>query len=285
MLRQISTTSAGYTSVKLPVGALEGFLTALVPTSVASKLHNLVCLPSIFSSVAHEFQFQFASSQLERHFALYGIELQAPEHDFGRASIERDAAQVLRAADALKLEQFSLLGSSHGANVSAVLAATHPERISRLVLVNSNAFVSSEDVEDMKERHNVRLWPKEMREAAMAKLGADSLQDKWSAMVKALHQVEREDGGDLICSHLPHINCKTLVVSGGKNTFMPAFHGEYLSERIVHSRLEVLSNGGNDLITSEATRFNMLLETFLNEPDDRLTQSREFVAVPTRKGN
>lgn len=94
--------------------------------------------------------------------------------------------------------------------------------------------------------------------------------------------MEREDGGDLYCGLLPYIKCKTLVITGGQDKFVPSFHGEYLSERIMHSRLEVISEGGNDLALSEAERFNRLLEAFLQEPDDKLTQSREFVAVPSK---
>ncbi|ETI51873.1 hypothetical protein F442_04952 [Phytophthora nicotianae P10297] len=282
MLRRFSTAPTGFRSLQLPVGASDSSLSALTPTSAASELPKLLCLPSTFGSAASDFRLQYTSAQLTRSFALYGIDPRAPEQDFGRGRVERDADDVLRAADALKLEHFSLLGCSHGANVSAVVAAKQPERVSRLVLVNGNAFVSDEDLEDMEEHADVNTWPKEMREAAEAKFGAQNLQDKWAEMLEALRQVESEDGGDLICGHLPYIKCKTLVVSGGQDKFVPSFHGEYLSERIMHSRLEVLAEAGHDLVLSEAERFNTLLETFLKEPDDKLTQSREFVAVPSK---
>ncbi|KAG7383857.1 hypothetical protein PHYPSEUDO_003277 [Phytophthora pseudosyringae] len=281
LLRRFSTAPAGFRSLQLPVGASGSSLSALAPVSAAPEQPKLLCLPSTLGSAAGDFRLQFASAQLARGFALYGVDPRVPERDFGRGRVERDADEVLRAADALALEQFSLLGCSHGANVSAVLAAKHPERVSRLVLVNGNAFVSDEDLEDMAELADVNSWPKEMREAAQAKYG-ENLQDKWVEMTAALRRVEREDGGDLICGHLPYIKCKTLVVSGGQDKLVPLFHGEYLSERIMHSRLEVVTEGGNDLVLSEAERFNTLLETFLLEPDDKLTQSREFVAVPSK---
>ncbi|ETK91764.1 hypothetical protein, variant [Phytophthora nicotianae CJ01A1] len=260
MLRRFSTAPTGFRSLQLPVGASDSSLSALTPTSAASELPKLLCLPSTFGSAASDFRLQYTSAQLTRSFALYGIDPRAPEQDFGRGRVERDADDVLRAADALKLEHFSLLGCSHGAN----------------------AFVSDEDLEDMEEHADVNTWPKEMREAAEAKFGAQNLQDKWAEMLEALRQVESEDGGDLICGHLPYIKCKTLVVSGGQDKFVPSFHGEYLSERIMHSRLEVLAEAGHDLVLSEAERFNTLLETFLKEPDDKLTQSREFVAAPSK---
>ncbi|KAI9989064.1 hypothetical protein PInf_022790 [Phytophthora infestans] len=282
MMRRYSIALPGFRSLQLPVGDSESLLSAFAPTSAVPELPKLLCLPSTFGSAASDFRSQFGSVQITRSFALYGVNLRAPEQEFGRERVERDADEVLRAADALALEEFSVLGCSHGANVSAVLAAKHPERVSRLVLVNGNAFVSDEDLEDMEEHADVTAWPKEMREAAIAKFGAENLQIKWAEMLEALRQVEREDGGDLICGHLPYIKCKTLVVAGGQDNFVPPFHSEYLSERIMHSRLEVLAEGGNDLVLSEAERFNTLLETFLTEPDDKLTQSREFVAVPSR---
>lgn len=282
LLRRFSTAPTGFHSLQLPVGASGSSLSAVAPVSASPELPKLLCLPSTFGSVASDFRLQFASTQLTSNFSLYGVNPRVPEGDFGKARVERDAEEVLRAADALEMEQFSLLGCSHGANVSAALASKYPERVSRLVLVNGNAFVSDEDLEDMEDHEDVNAWPKEMREAAQAKFGVENLQDKWAEMMEALRRVEREDGGDLICDHLPYIKCKTLVVTGGQDKWVPAFHGEYLSERIVHSRLEVLAEGGNDLVLAEAERFNALLEAFLQEPDDKLTQSREFVAVPQK---
>eukprot|EP00644_Phytophthora_capsici_P015059 jgi/Phyca11/510907/fgenesh2_kg.PHYCAscaffold_71_\ len=263
LLRRFSTAPTGFHSLQLPVGASGSSLSAVAPVSASPELPKLLCLPSTFGSP-------------------YGVNPRVPEGDFGKARVERDAEEVLRAADALEMEQFSLLGCSHGANVSAALASKYPERVSRLVLVNGNAFVSDEDLEDMEDHEDVNAWPKAMREAAQAKFGVENLQDKWAEMMEALRRVEREDGGDLICDHLPYIKCKTLVVTGGQDKWVPAFHGEYLSERIMHSRLEVLAEGGNDLVLAEAERFNALLEAFLQEPDDKLTQSREFVAVPQK---
>ncbi|KAE9050765.1 hypothetical protein PR003_g2111 [Phytophthora rubi] len=281
LLRRFSSAPVGFRGLQLPVRSSGASLSAVLPTSVHPEQQPLLCLPTAFGSAARDFRLQFASAQLGRSFALFGVDPRLPEREFGSRRLERDAEEVLRAADALELQQFSLLGCSHGANVSAVLAATHPERVSRLVLVNGNAFVSDEDLEDMEEHEDVNSWPQEMREAAEAKYGAD-LQDKWAETVEALCGVEREDGGDLYCGHLPFIKCKTLVVSGGQDKFVPPFHSEYLSERIMHSRLEVVPEGGHDLVLSEAERFNALLESFLLEPDDKLTQSREFVAVPSK---
>jgi pimeloyl-ACP methyl ester carboxylesterase len=139
LLRRFSSVPAGFRSLDLVVGASGASLSAVAPaTAPSAQQQTLLCLPSTFGSAALDFRQQFASAELARSVALYGVDPRVPERDLGPARVERDAEEVLRAADALELERFSLLGCSHGANVSAVLAATHPERVSRLVLVNGN---------------------------------------------------------------------------------------------------------------------------------------------------
>lgn len=101
-------------------------------------------------------------------------------------------------------------------------------------------------------------------------------------MCSKLKSVYEEQAGDLYCEFLPRIKCKTLVVTGMKDKVVADYHGEYLSERIMHSRLHVFPEGRHDLVLAEAPTFNGVLDAFLMEPDDKLTQSREFVAVPSK---
>ena len=140
--RHVSTTPAAFRRLQLSIDTDGSLLSALAPVSVTPSQQPLLCLPSLFGSVARDFHRQLANQQLTRSWALYGLDLRLPtiDQDFswGRRGIERDAEDVVRAADALELETFSLLGASHGANVSAVVAAKYPERVARLVLVNGN---------------------------------------------------------------------------------------------------------------------------------------------------
>ncbi|RLN37611.1 hypothetical protein BBJ28_00013130 [Nothophytophthora sp. Chile5] len=265
-------------SVTLAVGPDGLTLHAVTPSGPVAERPAVLCLPSAFGSVRGDFRRQLESPLLQSKYALYGVDPRGyggsrpPERDFPSRWFERDADDVLRAADQLQLDQFAVLGWSAGANVGAVLAATHPER----------AFVCDDDLEAMETYEDVSKWRPAAREAGEAIYGAGNLQEKWSEMMEALRLAEREDGGDLYCGHLPYIKCKTLVVSGARDKLVAGFHGEYLSERIMHSRLEVVASGRHDLVLSEAEQFNELLDAFLQEPDDKLTQSREFVAVPSK---
>lgn len=92
--------------------------------------------------MAHNFRHQFEA--LGDTYAFVGVDPRGygasrpPERDFPTGYFERDADDVLRVADALGLDSFSVLGWSAGANVGAVFAAKYPERVARLVLVNGN---------------------------------------------------------------------------------------------------------------------------------------------------
>ena len=141
LFRPVCAVPAGFRTLQLAIDTTGSFLTAIAPSIVASTQPNVLCLPSTFGAVAHDFCRQFASNELTRSFALYGVEPRQPDRDVGSRRIERDVDDVVRAADALQLERFALVGCRHGANVAAVLAAKHSERVTRLVLVNGNVRV------------------------------------------------------------------------------------------------------------------------------------------------
>ncbi|GAB9464850.1 Phospholipase ddhd2 isoform 1 [Globisporangium polare] len=244
----------------------------------------VLCLPSSFGSVTENFRFQYEA--LGDKYTFIGVDPRGygksrpPERDFPDNYFERDADDVAKVMDTLGYGKVSILGWSAGANVGAVFAAKYPERVSRLVLVNGNAFVSDEDVGAYEQFEDVSKWHPVARAEGEAIYGAENLQKGWSAMMQKLKSVYEADG-DLYCGFLPRIKCKTLVVAGESDKLVESFHGEYLSERIMHSRLHLVENGRHDLHIQDAAAFNELLHTFLQEPDDKLTQSREYVARPT----
>ncbi|TMW67353.1 hypothetical protein Poli38472_012469 [Pythium oligandrum] len=262
-------------------------LHAIVPVEKPSPSAGhppILCLPSAFGSVIHNFRHQFTA--LSEEFEFIGVDPRGygfsrpPERDFPDRYFERDADDVARAMDALGYDKFSILGWSAGANTGAVFAARHPDRVERLVLVNGNAFVDMDDAETYEEFEDIDKWHPASRDEGIAIYGAENLQKGWSSMMHKLKSIYDDEGGDLYCGSLPQIRCKTLVVAGGKDRLVPEFHGEYLNERIMHSKLHVFPNGRHDVHIQEAAAFNQLLEQFLTEPDDKHTQSREFVARP-----
>jgi valacyclovir hydrolase len=126
---------------------------------------------------------------------------------------------------------------------------------------------------------DVSNWHPKLREEGESVYGAEGL---WEIMFQALRTIYEQEDGDLYCGFLPRIQCKTLVVGGGKDKLVADFHAEYLNERILHSRLHVFPEGRHDVLLSLHEEFNQVLGDFLEEPDDKLTQSREYVAKPMK---
>lgn len=92
----------------------------------------------------------------------------------GEASIETYAAGVIRFLDAMGLGRVSVVGHHTGGCIAAEVAASHPERVERLVL-SSTPYVDAEDREQRKTRpsideveakedgsHLTALWQKRM---------------------------------------------------------------------------------------------------------------------------
>ena len=65
---------------------------------------------------------------------------------------------------------------------------------------------------------------------------------------------------------------------------VPDFQAEYLSERILHSKLIVVPGGSHNfhLNPRMSADVNTLILNFLVEADDSATHSREFAAMPPK---
>ncbi|RHY90983.1 hypothetical protein DYB37_004188 [Aphanomyces astaci] len=75
-----------------------------------------------------------------------------------------------------------------------------------------------------------------------------------------------------------------IAVHGGVEPFQAKWTGEYLSERILHSKLVMLPDADHAFHMEDqwSAHTNQLIRTFLNEPDDSATHSREFSAMPPK---
>ncbi len=114
------------------------------------------------------------------------------------------AADVILAADELGLEQFTLLGHSLGAGVAAMIAATVPERIKRLAMVEGLVPVTAppENISDQLRSHitgtsksaSVPKIYATIEEAAIARQRAGDLSSYAAALIATRNIVKTPDG-------------------------------------------------------------------------------------------
>ncbi len=156
------------------------------------------------------------------------------------------------------LPRAHIAGHSLGGAVAARLAARHPDRVDRLVLVNAAIHpqgtrrrVRAMDVvvpsvrgdsagfAPMLVRDLLRSHPRSFVTAAV-----DALQTDWA-------------------SHLTRITAPTLVVWGGRDALTPLALGRAIAETVADARLIVLPNGGHNPMWDCAGAFNAEVLRFL----------------------
>jgi 3-oxoadipate enol-lactonase len=167
-------------------------------------------------------------------------------------------ADVLTMLDRLDLARVSYCGLSIGGMVGQWLAINAPERIERLVLLCTSAYLPP--AEAWCERAAA------VREAGSPEVVADAVVGRWFTPAYALSH------GDIVAryramiagidaegyagcceaiaamdlrSGLPGISAPTLVVAGRQDPSIPPEHGEAIAAAIPGSRLEILDPGAH----------------------------------------
>jgi class 3 adenylate cyclase len=156
--------------------------------------------------------------------------------------------------DAVGSERAAVLGISEGASLSAVFAATHPDRVTSLILIGGFARMLRDDdyewgaTPEATQAFNRRIEETWGDNAGLLKLWAPSIADDpvarehWNRMmvfggtpataVAWLEMVEQTD----IRATLPAINVPTLVLHRTDDRIVPAQHARYLAEHIPEAR-------------------------------------------------
>jgi class 3 adenylate cyclase len=156
--------------------------------------------------------------------------------------------------DAVGSERATALGISEGASLSAVFAATHPDRVTSLILLGGFArTLEDEDYEWGTSREAAEAFRRRIGDtwgdnAGLLKLWAPSIaddpvaQEHWNRMMvvggtpaTAIAWLEMVEGTDIRAT-LPAINVPTLVLHRVNDRIVPVEHSRYMAEHIPGAR-------------------------------------------------
>jgi 3-oxoadipate enol-lactonase len=162
------------------------------------------------------------------------------------------AGEVLRLADGLGLERFSLCGLSLGGMVGMWLGANAPDRIDRLVLASTAARFGAP--EEWRERAAL------VRAQGMDAVARDAL-EKWftpgftdrDPFLRMQLETPAEDyargleaiGGFDFRDRLGEIRARTLVIAGAEDVATSPEDAALIAERIPGARLVVLDGAAH----------------------------------------
>lgn len=208
-------------------------------------------------------------------------------------SIESQARQISRFMNRLGIGRATVVGSSYGGAVAAILALDYPERVEKLVLVDA---VTNDDLKNLPAlrlgslrgvgelltpflvdskaylrfrmhgtlaKANHHLITDERVESAHRPLKAADAHHSLLATSRNWHA--KRVGRD---AHL--INQPTLIIWGEQDTVIPIHNGYKLHESMLNSRFVVLKNCGHVPQEEKSELFSELVTEFCQHPKGRI---------------
>jgi len=159
--------------------------------------------------------------------------------------------------DALGVAGANLLGHSMGAQVAIVTAAKQPQRINKLVLVDSAGLPRLEPHWQVPLKNltdssfwSLRRYPVRFRSGARSAARREGLQ---------IMQQER------VGSYLKALTMPTLIIWGSRDRVVPLEHGALMARHIPHARLAVIRAAGHMPFAQKPDEFNRLVLAFLRQ--------------------
>jgi 2-hydroxymuconate-semialdehyde hydrolase len=209
----------------------------------------------------------------------FGLSERPTDVDYGRELWVRHAVAVL---DALGVEACHVVGNSYGGAIALGLAATHPERVHRLVLMGSVGvpFPITEGLDavwgyqpsvDAMARlmryfaYNTDLLSDDLARVRYEASVRPGVQEAYQRMFPPPRQL-RVDEAALDDEALSGIAHETLIVHGRDDQVIPLVTSLRLLHLIDRSQLHVFARCGHWTQIEHADRFNRLVIDFLAEP-------------------
>jgi len=205
--------------------------------------------------------------------------------DFDYA-LESQADFVLRFMDHFDLEQVDLVGNSMGGGIAVALSTTHPERVRRLVLIDSVGYRSmllhtwgnrlarlpfapqmvKAFLPDFGKVRVVMEWLYGDR----GRLSAEAVEAHFKplqtpGMAEALVQIAKTLQFDSIRDAIPKITQPTLVLWGERDPLLPVANARRFHHEIEGSRLVVFPEAGHVPQMELPDRVNPVLQGFLSD--------------------
>ena len=188
-----------------------------------------------------------------------------PQREYPPDFYSRDAADMFALMMALGHDRFSIMGWSDGGNIAAIMAASQPERVAKLVVFGGQSFLTAGEIAAFNDIRKISAWSPRAAEAMRAVYGdeLDVLWDRYVAGQEALYAA----GGDLYQLLLTDVNCPTLVLHGARDPLVPGLHPEAIHRGIAQARLHIFPEGKHNIHIKYADEFNAIAFAFLTEPD------------------
>lgn len=199
-----------------------------------------------------------------------------------RYDIDTWVGQLVGLLDALELPRAHIVGNSFGGAIALHLAARHPERVDRLVLMGSvglsfpitagldAVWGYQPSVEGMRELLDIFAYDRTLVTDELARTRyAASVQPGFQESFAAMFPAPRQrwvDALALPAATVAGIGHETLIVHGRDDQVIPLATSVQLHELLDRSQLHVFGRCGHWTQIEWAREFNALVTQFLTGP-------------------
>jgi len=179
---------------------------------------------------------------------------------------------VLDWLDALQIKRATFIGHSHGGRVSLLLAARHPERVKRLILVDSAGIRSPRNFRYYRRVYfykvakrvialpGIRRYQPALRKGLMRLLGAEDYGNVPPGVMQATFvKLVNEDLRPLLKS----IKAPSLLIWGENDQDTPVSDGKIMEQEIPDAGLVVFKGAGHFSYLDCFPQFCAVISSFL----------------------
>lgn len=180
--------------------------------------------------------------------------------------------------DRLGLQKTSIVGSSQGGAIALQFAIENPERVEKLVLVDSGALGKGMPLGAFLGLIWMNTLPSIVASRWIDRYlvhNQDNIDESWAAYSL---QVARMPGGNRVFwqgkgqavspipqEQLRQITQQTLIIWGEEDKFFPLSHAQIAKQMIPNSQLHIIPNAGHLPFLDQPAAFNEVLIRFLQE--------------------
>jgi len=198
---------------------------------------------------------------LSRRFRVAAIDLPGfgASHRDARLVLDETAGQLVAVMDRLGFERAHVVGHSMGGLVAGGLAADHPDRVDRLVLVDAG-FLSL-DPSWLRRVTGPIVALRWTSPTLLPVVVGDALRSGPIRMAHATREILQADWR----AKLAGIRAPTLVIWGEHDTICPPVIGREINARVPGSRLVVLAGAAHCPMWERPADFDREVLSFLGE--------------------
>lgn len=217
---------------------------------------------------------QSITNLLQTHYQVIAIDMPG----FGESEEPKDvwnsfdfADHIEALLDHLGIDSFHILGHSHGGRVSIILASQYPERVKKMILVDSAGLVKKKSVKvrmkilsfKMLKRIYLALTFWDRSEAKLERFyrrfGSSDYKDSPGIMRRIMVRVLADDLQPL----LSKIQASTLLIWGNDDMDTPVEMGRIMEREILDAGLVVFEQAGHYSFLDQASRFQAVMRVFM----------------------